>query len=534
MSVSQPQDPTPTLINRKFPLPEDANTQAYKSYSYKSMRANHWNKTAEAAQTFNTDRDLEIDRSGTLYKYAVFSKTMPHNSKGEVLKSTWDAMLADLRAGNTLASVPKGSTGKFVNPQAAYSYVPMGSDPCALNITVPPTFTSRTMAAEMAEVYEQALNRDTAFSVIESMTANTAADRAVSVLNSFGSDFLGNKIGGVVTRKSLFRGTAMGCELGPYVSQFLYQDIPYGALNIVQKYNTETGTPHGTTVSGYLDIQNGDAFDPDADLSGTFNYIHTPRVLGSYVHRDAVYQAYLNAALILLGTGAAFDPNNPYLTNDREESFVTHNVADILPLVANVSALAFRTAWAQKWGYHLRLRPEVMGCRVHHQEIGDTDYGIHADLIGSATITAVKAFNASSTSLLPLQYPEGSPAHPSYPAGHAVVAGACATVLKAFFDESVSIPSLMTVNHSVDGSSVAAYGGSTTGMTVGTELNKLAANIAIGRDWAGVHYRSDGDYGMALGEKVAISFLEDVAVGYPETFSGFNLTKFDGTSIIIT
>jgi len=70
-------------------------------------------------------------------------------------------------------------------------------------------------------------------------------------------------------------------------------------------------------------------------------------------------------------------------------------------------------------------------------------------------------------------------------------------------------------------------------MTVGTELNKLGANIAIGRNWAGVHYRSDGDKGMELGEKIAIQYLKDVKASYNESFAGFNLTKFDGSTIII-
>jgi membrane-associated phospholipid phosphatase len=38
------------------------------------------------------------------------------------------------------------------------------------------------------------------------------------------------------------------------------------------------------------------------------------------------------------------------------------------------------------------------------------------------------------TCLLPVAYAEGCPTHPSYPAAHAATAGACATVLKAFFN----------------------------------------------------------------------------------------------------
>ena len=48
-------------------------------------------------------------------------------------------------------------------------------------------------------------------------------------------------------------------------------------------------------------------------------------------------------------------------------------------------------------------------------------------------------------------------------------------------------------------------------MTVGGELNKLAANIAMGRNFAGIHYRADADHGMRLGERVAIACLQDDA-----------------------
>jgi len=506
------------------------------TYRYAQASAHYF--TTETGQVVNSDSTLEVDRTGTLHKTAVFSKTMPHNSRGEVTKAHYDALVAAIDEGTLAAfdALP-GGPAKLVNPRATQTFMETGCDQWGVTMPAPPAFGSREAAAEMAEVYEHALNRDATFALIEdSGTPDTDADRAVTVLNSFGADFKGPKDGGVVTRETLFRGIAQGCELGPYISQFLIQDVPYGAGVMEQKYNEETGTPHGTVLANYLDIQNGVVFDPDADLSGTFKYIHTPRVLSSYVHRDAVFQSFLNAALILMGNGAAIDPSDMLLGAVREEGFVTHGVAEILHAVTSVARSALKAAWVQKWHYHRRLRPEVMGCRVHHQETGDTAYGIHGDLISSATVTAIKAFNASGTALLPLQYPEGSPAHPSYPAGHSTFSGACATVLKALFEESTDITSLVTVNESLDGTSVAAYGGSTAGMTVGTELNKLAANVAIGRDWAGVHYRADGDLGMAFGEKVACAFLKDLAATYVReggTFAGFSLTKFDGTSTTI-
>ncbi|MMZ68522.1 hypothetical protein D1872_312190 [compost metagenome] len=64
-------------------------------------------------------------------------------------------------------------------------------------------------------------------------------------------------------------------------------------------------------------------------------------------------------------------------------------------------------------------------------------------------------------------------------------------------------------------------------------MNKLAANIALGRDTAGVHWRSDGIEGLKLGEKVAIGILQDYKSTFNEDFDGFSLTKFNGTTIKI-
>ena len=75
------------------------------------------------------------------------------------------------------------------------------------------------------------------------------------------------------------------------------------------------------------------------------------------------------------------------------------------------------------------------------------------------------------------------------------------------------------------------YSGSS--LTVGGELNKLASNIAIGRNGAGVHWRSDAWESLKLGEAMAISILQDFRGCYNERFTGFRLTKFDGSKVIV-
>lgn len=82
-----------------------------------------------------------------------------------------------------------------------------------------------------------------------------------------------------------------------------------------------------------------------------------------------------------------------------------------------------------------------------------------------------------------MAYPEGCPLHPAYPTGHAAIAGACVTVLKAFFQAAFVIPN--PVEESLDGLLLLPYRG--PDLAVGGELNKLASNIAVGRDTAGVH-----------------------------------------------
>jgi len=135
---------------------------------------------------------------------------------------------------------------------------------------------------------------------------------------------------------------------------------------------------------------------------------------------------------------------------------------------------------------------------------------------------------------LPHADPEGCPQHPAYPEQHSIVVGAQITALKAFYDESVAlgdlVPNRVLSIPSDDGQSLVPYTGSDADqMTVGGELDKLASNIAIGRDIEAVHWRSDAWQGMLLGEAIAISVLRDQQRCFNEPFRGFTFTKFDGT-----
>jgi hypothetical protein len=103
------------------------------------------------------------------------------------------------------------------------------------------------------------------------------------------------------------------------------------------------------------------------------------------------------------------------------------------------------------------------------------------------------------------------------------------TILKAWFDESYVIPN--PVQTTSDGLSLEPYTG--PALTVGGELNKMASNVALGRNMAGVHWRSDASQSLKLGEAIAISILQEQRATYNEDFGGFTFTSFDGSLVTV-
>lgn len=134
--------------------------------------------------------------------------------------------------------------------------------------------------------------------------------------------------------------------------------------------------------------------------------------------------------------------------------------------------------------------------------------------------------------LLPMAFPEGSPMHPAYGAGHATVAGACVTILKAFFEHTAELP--FCYYPKADGTGLAKYTSLDQPLTVEGELNKICSNISIGRNWAGVHYFTDYIESIRMGEKIALGILEEQALTYNE-LEEFSMTVplFDGNCVIV-
>jgi len=351
------------------------------------------------------------------------------------------------------------------------------------------------------------------------------------------SAFQGPTSGGQVTTDTLFRGTQTGGLAGPYVSQFFWQPVPLNSTYTPQMFREPmAGIDYLNNFSEWLALQTGVppfiTWTPDPQL----RYIHDGRSLAEWVHYDFLYQAYHNAALILLdqtpdtvlNTNPYLNPLNPYKTTKVETGFATFGAPHICSILGNVTTVALYAAWYQKWFVHRRLRPEEFGGRVHQTKVGAAQYPIHSELMNSAALPMVYA--ANNGYLLPQSFPEGCPLHPSYPSGHATVSGACSAMLKAFFDETQIVTNCVVA--SADGLTLNPYTG--PALTVGAEIDKLAFNVAIGRNFAGIHYRTDATGGFQLGEQVAIAMLQDMVDTYAEDIAGFHFTLMDGTPVTVS
>jgi len=488
--------------------------RAIRAYEIRERAAARYRREPVATHQTNGDEERYPSRIGS------YTKGLPHDPLGEVRGDAYAALVQALATGDRgdFARIPVSGAMRQVNPQSAFAFDLTGPDAHQPDLVAAPALASAEAAAELAELYCQALTRDVPFSRYD---VDPDVNRSAAHLSAL-PEFKGPRVGARVTPATIFRGTTAGDIAGPYVSQFLYQPVPYGAYTVAQRVRvTAPSADYLTEYADWLAAQNGAGGGPMAFLPGT-RYIICARDLTEYVHRDFSFQAFLNAALLLASAPTAL--SNPYRRPElrNQDPFTTFGQPHVLDVVGHAANLALRAAWCQKWIVHRRLRPEAMGGLVNHTKSGRVRYPIHASLLTSPILELVVA--RRGTYLLPTAYPEGSPTHPSYPAGHAAIAGACVTILKAFFDEHAPVANAVVPD--VTGQALVPYKGVT--LTVGGELDKLASNIALARNAAGIHYRSDASAGFAIGEAVAVGMLRELKDCVTEPFDHFSFTDFSG------
>jgi hypothetical protein len=501
----------------------NAGNRAQQSFQNRRNAALAELNVAVPTQVTNGDEQLYANRIGN------FSKGLIHNSIGEVEQASYHSMLHAIRQGDSqlFDQIQMGGTSLLVNPQAGLAFDLEGTDCHQLAIGTPPAVASQQMADTAVENYWMALCRDVNFTQYGNERISQAAISELNALHAFNGPR-------PVTPQNLFRGFTPGDVLGPYPSQFLLQPFSFGAIPVTQLLITYVpGLDYMTDQFSWLAVQNGQGPFGSNQADPNLQYFRNGRGAGAYVHLDVLFEAYFNACLKLVDMGAPLDPKNPYLGSTTQSGFGTFGSPHLKTLVTEVSQRALKAVWFMKWFVHRHLRPEAFGGLVHLTKTHQASYPLHPDVLNSHAVAEV--FEKNGTYFLPHAFPEGCPQHPSYGQGHGTVAGACSTIVKAWFNDLApltSIPGFSIVQPSEDGFSLVPYEGSDADqLTIGGEMNKLAANIAIGRNHAAVHWRHDYLDSLPLGEAVAISMLTDMARNWNESFEGFSFTKFNGTRV---
>jgi hypothetical protein len=500
--------------------------------------------TGSVSHTANTDLTKFPDGLGT------YTKALKQASAGIPDPTTFDQFLkaCGAKPGGPVGdfeqpNIQLGGTAKLNGPRGAFAFQLAGEDSRGFGdsiVPTPPALDSIEYAIELVELYWASLLRDVHFrEYATNATAQAAAIELSELVAAHPGKYAGPLEAGMVTPAVLFRGGFnarpqyfFGETVGPYLSQFCLLPTYLGRVPLDQKIKTFVGGKDFMKDSTtWKNIQSGMTPQEVLEFDDHPRYIRNGRDTAAYTQVDELYQAYLVAYLACSTLGIGANPKSPYATYKNDKAFGTFGGPDITATLGAVARAAINAVWYQKWAVHLRHRPESGGGIVDLLKtnlLNPTDaaklsnFGI---ILNSVALDLSHIRNGSY--LLSQAFPEGSPTHPAYPTGHGTVAGACITILKFFLNGDQEIPN--PVVPSLDGSYLEPYFGPGK-LTVNGELHKLAHNISFGHGiHAGIHWRSDTDYSLLLGEAVAISFLEDQMWTYQEDFD-ITITKMDGST----
>lgn len=346
--------------------------------------------------------------------------------------------------------------------------------------------------------------------------------------------------------------------------------ISAGAYSIDQRVAAPApGIDYLTNWHDWLRSQNGAKAAASFAASDRIRFISTPRDLSACSRWDPAHQPFVNAALILLGNDAPCDPGLMLGNRGLSSSW---GFTEINRLLGDAVMQATRAVRRQQYQIHRRGRPESLAAMLsleangEGRQLGEARKSIQAmlDELGAGQsddpsrpgvlLDWISQLNADQNSrkpqgfdalfpvdpnrnyLLPVAWPDGAPMSPSYGSLRAAIAGACVTVLKAVFDMKVTYTRATGAKHryapgALSGKRLEIVG-SSHGVTLEGELNKLASNIAIGDRFAGVHFHSDCYESLRLGECLAVGILQEHLLEYGFAMS-MSFTGFDGERITI-
>jgi hypothetical protein len=524
---------------RDLRIPNDSRVQ--QAFDIRLSAAIAQAKVPIPAHRTNGDQQRYPDGSAT------YTKVVLQDSIGLVNPAAYKSFTKALETGrpSDFEDIVIGGTRTLNGPQGGLAFTLEGTDShqfggspspdnqeTSVVVPVPPEFASPAWGTELTELYWASLLRDCAFT---DYATNPIAAAACAELTSMPAYAAPRDPAGKITPALLFRGGFPGETLGPYMSQLIVKPSSFGAMPMSNQYITyQSGLDYMLDPVTFQQVQKG--------IVTGFRNLADPlprslcngRGLAAWTHVDVLFQAYFVAYLVMNTIGVPLNPGNPYVTSRTQNGFDTLGQPDISATLCEVAARALDTVWYQKWFVHLRPRPESSGGIAYltkTNQLGRLQARLNNNFLNSQALKA--AYDANNSWFLSQPFPEGAPTHPAYPTGHGVIAGACITILKFFFDGNFVVQN--PVVPSPDGLSLDPYSGPDAGqLTVNGELNKLAHNISFGHGiHAGIHWRSDSDSSIVLGEAFALSFLQDKIRVYNERLT-VHLTRLDGTTATIS
>jgi hypothetical protein len=422
---------------------------------------------------------------------ACYSKGLRHRPNGCCDPKQYSMFLTAVRTRNLNAIEELAPSIPLADPTAGTR----SSDAATMDHYNEQWFNSSTMLSDLAELYWASLCRDIPF---ESIRSHPTFHKATEEIERLGKNDAVNLP---------FESKLPGANVGGHLSQFLIKDVPLNRLSpIVQKiYCPGRSNDFLSDFTTWATCQDGAPQRVTTNYFDEPRYIFNGRALAEFVRNDFSFQSYLWAALILQSWGReALNPglNARYTRNSAP--FAETGWPQVFAFIAEASERALQDCWFWKWRVFRRLRPEELAGRRALNE---------SDLLGAGEFKEIgllegldESRKKFGTTLLSQAYPEGSPLHPSFPAAHSEIAGACVTILKAFTDPEYLVPA--PVRPAEDGLGLLY---SDERLQVDGELNKLAWNMSVGRIFAGVHYRSDCVAGLSLGESIALNLLAEKA-----------------------
>lgn len=418
--------------------------------------------------------------------------------------------------------------------------------------SLPPTdFTpilSGTQAWEMAELYVMAYLRDCP--ITPRMATRNAMCREKRTLSvHFLNTHPYAPVGGV-SDDTLLQPSTVHFRHAAHtlvISQLLLTPFSYGMRYVGDRRISYDLDDHSLwTREGLLDNEEAVTGDRNQYVSET-RYPYSGRMIGSLVHNEPAFSHYTDAALICMG-----ELTSRYNRFDisKATSSLNGGFEDILASVTEVGRIALMESYRAKYRTSLKLRPQQYAQRADTrarlpgvnlgpvQSIVDNVFSTQDTIAFMERLRSWKALQTGHDNhLLPSHF--ASSRHPSWTHGHGTLAGACITTLKALLRLEAEDGSLLPWTRpallpSEDGTALENVDAN-DGLTFVSELDKLALNVAIGRNYAGQHFRTEMEASLRFGESIALKFLRSkMCLSTTDLWDPIVVDLFNGTRVRVS